>query len=289
MLPRTLRYANWILNPFHRLDTAQLYALLSTSSFTERGLYLNLGYWRDADDIDAASEALAMLVAHAGGIGPGVEVLDCGFGFADQDMLWARRLAPARITGLNITPSQVTLARERVHEAGLDDVIDLREGSATEMPLPDASVDVVTALECAFHFRTRETFFGEAWRMLRPGGRLVTADIIPLVPAADRATRRRQRFSWWLASSKFVIPRENAWDIHEYGARLRGTGFEVSRLESIREDVYAPLHRFLASAPQRLERLHPVGRAVFRFVLARRPERIYAGLDYVLAVATKPG
>jgi cyclopropane fatty-acyl-phospholipid synthase-like methyltransferase len=209
-LRRGLGYLNWLFNPFHELDATAIYDLLSTGSPTERGLYLNLGYWEEAKTIDAASDALARLVGESAGMAPRTTVLDCGFGFGDQDILWARTLRPDRIIGLNITASQVDLARQRVAEAGLDDRIDLRLGSATEMPTDSGSVEIVVALECAFHFHTRERFFLEAWRVLRPGGRLVTADIIPTAALRRRTARFQQRISWGLVADKFAIPAENA-------------------------------------------------------------------------------
>jgi len=132
------------------MDAAAIYDLLATSSPTEHGLYLNLGYWRYASDVDQASDALAMLVAETGRMNSADRVLDCGFGFGDQDLLWAQRLKPRQIIGLNITESQVGIAQRRVVEAGLTDRVDLRHGSATDIPLPDASFDLVVALESAF-------------------------------------------------------------------------------------------------------------------------------------------
>ncbi|MEM9300563.1 MAG: methyltransferase domain-containing protein [Pseudomonadota bacterium] len=284
---RYLAYLNWIFNPLHGLGTSAVYDLLATTSAGEHGFYLNLGYWNGAETMVEASDALAMLVAEAGGMGPGDVVLDCGFGFGDQDLLWAQRARPDRIIGLNITGSQVERARQRVAEAGLDDLIDLREGSATAMPIEDGSIDLVVSLESAFHYRTREDFFREAFRVLRPGGRLVTADILPLPPAAELAARLRQRLSWWLVASKFVIPKQNAYGLPEYRRRLAAAGFEVTQLRSIRGAVYAPLHRFIAAHPERLERLHPVARIPARMALRRSPDNVYAGLDYVLASARK--
>jgi cyclopropane fatty-acyl-phospholipid synthase-like methyltransferase len=287
-LRESLGYLNWLYNPFHGLDASGIYDLLATSSPTERGLYLNLGYWRDAADLDAASDALAMLVGETAALGPEDAVLDCGFGFGDQDILWAQTLKPGRITGLNITASQVALARQRVANLGLDDQIDLRHGSATEMPIESGSVDKVVAVECAFHFRSREAFFREAWRVLRPGGRLVLADIIPMPALSAFPARLEQRLSWRLVSGKFAIPPENAYTRPTYHSKLAMSGFEGIRVESIREHVYAPLHRFLAEHTETLQRLHPMARLPARLALRFEATSVYRGLDYVLAQATKP-
>jgi SAM-dependent methyltransferase len=283
-----LGYLNWLFNPFHGMDASGIYDLLATNSPTERGLYLNLGYWRDAQDLDAASDALAMLVGETAALGPEDTVLDCGFGFGDQDILWAQTLKPARIIGLNITASQVELARRRVAKLGLDEQIDLRDGSATDMPIESASVDKVLALECAFHFRTRTDFFREAWRVLRPGGRLVLADIIPMPAVTGFPARLEQRLSWGLVAGKFAIPPDNAYTRPTYHAKLALAGFDQIRIESIREHVYAPLHHFLAEHPDTLLRLHPVARLPARLALRFEATSVYRGLDYVLASAVKP-
>lgn len=287
-LRRALRYLNWLYNPFRRLEVTRIYDLLGTETATRNGLYLNLGDWTDAHDIDAASEALAMLVGTHADIGPGDQVLDVGFGFADQDMLWATRLGPDRIIGLNITASQVEVARRRVTKRGMDHQIDLRLGSATEMPLPDACVDKVVALECAFHFHTRADFFREAWRVLRPGGRLVTADIIPMPETGGRLHRLGQRLSWWMVASRFAVPALNAYTTPSYHANLRVAGFQQIAIESIRDRVYAPLHDYLRASPAVLGRVHPTIRPMVRFSLQFNAERFYSGLDYILVSAFKP-
>ncbi|NTV02173.1 MAG: methyltransferase domain-containing protein [Chlorobiaceae bacterium] len=286
---RFFEYLNWLLNPFHGLKTTEVYDLIGTTSLTEHRLYLNLGYWRDADTIDDASEALALLVAKRGGMGAGDVVLDCGYGFGDQDILWTRNMKPARIIGLNITRSQVGRARMNVADAGLGKSIDLREGSATEMPIEHESIDLVVSLESAFHYRTREDFFREAYRVLRPGGRLVTADIVPTKNSDNPFRRLAQRISWNLVAGKFNIPTENAYLIPSYSDKLSKAGFVNIDIRSIRDDVYSPLHDYLSRDRTFVDKLPPVAMIMAKSALHCPAESVYAGLDYILSYAEKPG
>lgn len=197
----------------------------------DKPLWLNLGYWKTARTYPEAATAMARLVAEAAQLGPNDELLDVGFGYGEQDFFWLRQYGVKRITGLNITELHVTRAQARAKELGLADRADLRLGSATEIPFPEASFDKVTALECAFHFDTRDRFFREALRVLRPGGRLALADGVP-APDHGRIT-----FVNKLACKRWSVPLENLYDRDEYARRLSGMGFEDVRCESIRSYV----------------------------------------------------
>jgi len=285
---RFFRYLNWLFNPFHGLKTTEVYDLIGTSSLTENALYLNLGYWRDVDTIDEASEELALLVAKRGGMGPGDTVLDCGYGFGDQDILWARNLKPEKIIGLNITNSQVKRARINVADAGLEKSIDLREGSATEMPIENESIDLVVSVESAFHYRTREDFFKEAFRVLRPGGRLVTADILPTKNPENLFSQIEHWLSWSLVAGKFNIPQENYYLIPSYNKKLSKAGFVNIDIKSIRDDVYIPLHEYLSRNQSFVGKLHPLAKILAQLTLNRSAESVYAGLDYILSYSIRP-
>src|SRR5688500_1149023 len=70
----------------------------------EDSLFINLGYWADPGvrTIDDASRALADAVAEGARLGPGKRLLDCGFGYGDQDIHWIHRFNPTAIDGVNV-------------------------------------------------------------------------------------------------------------------------------------------------------------------------------------------
>lgn len=267
---------------------SKVYDLLAQhNNLGEKSLFLNLGYWDGPVSYDDGCRRLAEVVGEAAMMSPADEVVDCGYGFGDQDFYWLERFKPKRITGLNITASQVGKAQERAKERGFaPQRLDLREGSATAMPLPDASCDLVTALETAFHYVTREDFFREAFRVLRPGGRLVTADIIP---KPNPPTGLVQKAGEWVGRRFWQIPPENMYPSAVYREKLEGAGFAVERLESIAAMVYPG---FAACARRRLKdadvkaRMHLIVRGFFALSLDEMAGP--GGPDYILCVARKP-
>jgi SAM-dependent methyltransferase len=234
---------------------------------------------------------MALLLAERAQLSRDDCVLDVGYGFGDQDLFWMDRYAPRRIIGLNVTPIQVRAARERVAERGLADRIDLREGSATAIPLPDGSIDKVLALECAFHFDTRDRFFAEAFRVLRPGGRLALTDIIPL--PADGKMGMKGRLTGYVGRAFWQISAANMYDRVEFAARLARAGFERVDVVSLHDEVMEPFARFTLrrmSDPDVIARLNPALRAMF-VETARTTLEKPAGIprfDYVIATGNKP-
>jgi len=238
----------------------KLYNVLSThNNFAEKSLFLNLGYWERASTYDQACQDLAELLGEAAQLGPTDTVLDAGFGFADQDLFWVKRFGPRKIIGLNITPLQIEVAKRRVAEAGLSDRIDLRFGSATEIALESESVDKVVSLESAFHFNTREKFLHEAWRVLRPGGRIAMADILPC--ATPEAFSFQRRMSEALGRLLWQIPEANMYTAEVLDDKLKAAGFENRKLRSISDKVFLPFRNFSRKRIRDLEivaRLNPL-------------------------------
>ena len=123
------------------------------------------------------------------GLHEGETVLDLGSGGGIDVLLSARRVGPSgKAYGLDMTDEMLELARENQRRSGVDNVEWLR-GAIEEIPLPDASVDVVIS-NCVINLSADKLrVFREAGRVLRPGGRFAVTDIVA-DPEMDAATRR---------------------------------------------------------------------------------------------------
>ncbi|HEV2665373.1 MAG TPA: methyltransferase domain-containing protein, partial [Blastocatellia bacterium] len=245
-------------------------ALADVNSLCGEKLYQNLGYWKDGpDSMDMAAEAMADLLARTASLSGADEALDVGFGFADQDIFWAETYRPRIIRGVNISPEQVRQARARILERGLVNRVLLEEGDAARLRFSDSSFDVLTAMESAFHFRSREDFFREAWRVLRPGGRLVMADLA----ATSEPLSLRDRLAGTIGRSFWQIPKENLYPADIYQKKLEDCGFVAVDVRSIWNDVYPPFVRFaLARLEDRelAERMNPLFRRMLMISLKTR-------------------
>jgi SAM-dependent methyltransferase len=119
---------------------------------------------------------------------PGETVLDLGSGAGGDVLISARRVAPGgKAIGLDMTPEMLELARANAAKAGVDNV-EFLEGYLEQVPLPDASVDVIIS-NCVINLAAdKDVVLAEAFRVLRPGGRFAVSDVIAHEDM-DEATR----------------------------------------------------------------------------------------------------
>jgi arsenite methyltransferase len=119
----------------------------------------------------------------------GETVLDLGSGGGIDVLLSARRVGPTgKAYGLDMTDEMLELAQENQRKAGVENVEWLR-GTIEEIPLADASVDVVIS-NCVINLSAdKQKVIAEAARVLKPGGRFAVTDVIA-DEDMDEATRR---------------------------------------------------------------------------------------------------
>jgi arsenite methyltransferase len=148
-------------------------------------------YAETGDDIPATAISASLgcgVPTAVADLHKGETVLDLGSGGGADVLISARRVGPTgRAIGLDMTDEMLSLARANAAEAGVENV-EFVKGYLEEMPLGDATVDVVIS-NCVINLSgDKLQVLREAARVLRPGGRFAVSDVIA-DPDMDEQTR----------------------------------------------------------------------------------------------------
>jgi len=167
-------------------------------------------------DVASPSLGCGTPVAYAD-LRPGEVVVDLGSGVGGDALRAAREVGPSgRSIGVDMTPEMVAAARANGARAGLEHA-EFRLGEIEHLPLPDASADVVIS-NCVINLvPDKRSAFAEAYRVLRPGGRLVVSDMVSHGPLPDSV---RSDPTAWAACIAGALP------YGEYAAVIATAGFE---------------------------------------------------------------
>jgi arsenite methyltransferase len=198
---------------------------------------------------------------------PGETVLDLGSGGGIDVLLSARRVGPAgKAYGLDMTDEMLALARQNQLSAGIANV-EFLKGEIEDIPLPDASVDVVIS-NCVINLSAdKARVLREAFRVLRLGGRFAVSDVVVRgeVPAA-----LRRNIELWVGCVAGALEES------EYRSKLTAAGFEAIDIEPTRIYRAQDAREFLSQAGLKVASVAPLvdGKFMSAFIRARKPNQI---------------
>ena len=229
--------------------TSRLYDAGETTGLPEGAVLASLG----------CGNPTALAALH-----PGETVLDLGSGGGIDVLLSARRVGPTgKAYGLDMTDEMLALARENQGKAGVTNV-EFLKGEIENIPLPDASVDVIIS-NCVINLSAdKRRVLGEAFRVLRPGGRFAVSDV---VVRGQLPSEVRRSIEAWVGCVAGALEEE------EFKTLLAQEGFEEIGIEPTRIYRLDDAKAFLQGAGLDAELLarEVDGCVMGAFVRARKP------------------
>jgi SAM-dependent methyltransferase len=234
--------------------TSNLYDSSQTSQIPEEAVLASLGCGNPT--------ALAQL-------NPGEIVLDLGSGGGIDVLLSARRVGPAgKAYGLDMTDEMLALARENQRKAGVQNV-EFLKGEIEHIPLPDNSVDVLIS-NCVINLSAdKDLVLGEAYRVLKPGGRFAVSDV---VLRGDVPAEIRRSMELWVGCIAGAL------EEYEYVRRLAKAGFTSIQIEPTRVYHIEDARQFLAGEGIDVDAIAPQVEDKFMsaFIRATKPAKCCA-------------
>lgn len=180
-------------------------------------------------------------------IQPGETVLDLGSGAGFDAFLAAKATGPdGRVIGVDMTPEMLAKARANAAKAGHENV-EFRLGEIEHLPVADSTVDVIIS-NCVINLAPdKPAVFREAWRVLKPGGRIAVSDVVAIAPIPNELRKEWELYTGCVAGASIVE------DVH---TMLTEAGFSDIRItpkgesREILEDWFPGrgLAHFVASA-----------------------------------------
>lgn len=229
--------------------TSQIYSAEEGANVPQEALLASLGCGNPT--------ALARL-------NPGETVLDLGSGGGIDVLLSARRVGlTGKAYGLDMTDEMLALARENQKKAGIENV-EFLKGEIENIPLPDNSVDVIIS-NCVINLSAdKDKVFHEAFRVLKPGGRLAVSDIIV---RGDMPAEVQRNVELWVGCIAGAL-RDT-----DYISKVKAAGFQSVEIEPTRVYTADDARQLFSGQELDVEAIAPQidGKFASAFVRATKP------------------
>jgi cyclopropane fatty-acyl-phospholipid synthase-like methyltransferase len=239
-------------------------------------LGIHFGYWEA--DTRSHRDALVnnnRVLAEQAGLKPGMLVLDAGCGFGGS-AIWMAEHFGVQVTGVTLSRNQAVQAKRSAAQRGVEHLTDFVVLDYSRMGLPEAAYDVVWAQESVCYAWDKHEFLAEAFRVLRPGGRLTLADGFRTArPFSEPDEKFLLRFAAGWGTPDYVTPDEFTFALYQVGFIevdfTDATGYILPTVERLRRIAS------LTIPPARiLRRLH-----LLSYVRLQNAESCYALHDLV--------
>lgn len=198
---------------------------------------VHFGYFNeDVKDHNNSLENLNQVMANKISLYAGDLVLDAGCGQGGSSF-WIAENIGAKVKGITLVPHQVEIANKDSFERNLTDKVSFSIQDYCNTSFADETFSVIWACESLCHTVEKANFYKEAYRLLKPGGRLIVAEYIrkdrPLSAAYERLLKE------WL--SGWSIPDIDTWD--EHCMNMGMAGFTDIDMQDVTANILPSLRR----------------------------------------------